>query len=48
MTVRSPKSDMKASDWEIEEAELEGIPIFDNHSPKEFVHENGKLKVYAL
>ena len=44
VTVRSPKSDMKASDWEIEEAELEGIPIFDNHSPKEFVHENGKLK----
>jgi|TARA_B100001741_G_scaffold278527_1_gene250579 NADPH-dependent glutamate synthase beta subunit-like oxidoreductase len=44
VTVRSPKSDMKASDWEIEEAELEGIPIFDNHSPKEFVHENGNLK----
>ena len=44
VTVRSPKSDMKASDWEIEEAELEGIPIFDNHSPREFVHENGKLK----
>ena len=44
VTVRSPKADMKASDWEIEEAELEGIPIFDNHSPKEFVHENGKLK----
>ena len=44
VTVRSPKADMKASDWEIEEAELEGIPIFDNHSPKEFVHENGNLK----
>lgn len=44
VTVRSPKADMKASDWEIEEAELEGIPIFDNHSPKEFIHENGKLK----
>ena len=43
VTVRSPKNDMKASDWEIEEAELEGIPIFDNHSPKEFVTENGKL-----
>ena len=35
---------MKASDWEIEEAELEGVPILDNHSPKEFVIENGKLK----
>ena len=44
VTVRSPKSDMKASDWEIEEAELEGVPILDNHSPKEFVIENGKLK----
>ena len=44
VTVRSPRKDMKASDWEIEEAELEGVPIFDNHSPKEFVMENGKLK----
>ena len=43
VTVRSPRKDMKASDWEIEEAEHEGIPIFDNHSPKEFVIENGKL-----
>ena len=32
VTVRSPKADMKASDWEIEEAELEGIPIFDNQN----------------
>ncbi|MDG2186775.1 MAG: FAD-dependent oxidoreductase [Hyphomicrobiales bacterium] len=44
VTVRSPKADMKASDWEIEEAELEGVPIFDNHSPKEFVIDKGKLK----
>jgi len=43
VTVRSPKTDMKASDWEIEEAEHEGIPIFENHNPKEFVLENGKL-----
>jgi ferredoxin len=43
VTVRSPRKDMKASDWEIEEAEMEGIPIFDNHNPKEFVLENGKL-----
>ncbi|MBU2532457.1 MAG: FAD-dependent oxidoreductase, partial [Alphaproteobacteria bacterium] len=43
VTVRSPKADMKASDWEVEEAEHEGIPIFDNHSPKEFVIEGGKL-----
>lgn len=44
VTVRSPRADMKASDWEIEDAEREGIPIFDNHQPKEFIVENGKLK----
>ena len=43
VTVRSPRKDMKASDWEIEDAEAEGIPIFDNHSPQEFIVENGKL-----
>jgi NADPH-dependent glutamate synthase beta subunit-like oxidoreductase len=43
VTVRSPKADMKASDWEIEEAEHEGVPIFDNHNPKEFLVEDGKL-----
>ncbi len=44
VTVRSPRAEMKASPWEIEDAEREGIPIFDNHVPKEFVVENGKLK----
>jgi ferredoxin len=34
---------MKASDWEIEEAEHEGIPILDNHAPKAFVLEKGRL-----
>ena len=43
VTVRSPKADMKASEWEIEDTEREGIPILDNHSPKEFLHENGRL-----
>ncbi|MFY0610225.1 MAG: FAD-dependent oxidoreductase [Hyphomicrobiaceae bacterium] len=43
VTVRSPKADMKASDWEVEEAEHEGIPVFDNHNPKEFVIKDGKL-----
>ncbi len=43
VTVRSPRADMKASDWEIEDAEREGIPIFDNHQPSEFIVENGKL-----
>jgi NADPH-dependent glutamate synthase beta subunit-like oxidoreductase len=43
VTVRSPRRVMKASSWEIEDAEHEGIPIFDNHAPKEFVIEHGKL-----
>ncbi|WP_204114940.1 FAD-dependent oxidoreductase [Shimia biformata] len=41
--VRSPFEDMKASPWEKEDAIHEGIPIIDNHVPKEFVVENGKL-----
>jgi NADPH-dependent glutamate synthase beta subunit-like oxidoreductase len=44
VTVRSPRRVMKASDWEIEEAEHEGIPIFDNHAPRAFLVENGRLK----
>ena len=44
VVVRSPKADMKASDWEIEDAIREDIPIFENHTPVEFVVENGKLK----
>jgi len=44
VVVRSPKVDMKASDWEIEDAIREDIPIFENHTPVEFVVENGKLK----
>lgn len=42
--VRSPRSEMKASPWEIEDAEREGIPMFENHVPVEFVIEDGKLK----
>ena len=41
--VRSPKVDMIASDWEVEEAEMENIPINENHVPKEFVIKKGKL-----
>jgi NADPH-dependent glutamate synthase beta subunit-like oxidoreductase/ferredoxin len=48
VTVRSPRADMKASEWEIEDAEREGIPIFDNHAPKEFLLENGKLKAVVF
>lgn len=42
--VRSPFADMKASPWEKEDAQHEDIPIMDNHVPKTYVIENGKLK----
>jgi len=42
--VRSPFAEMKASPWEKEDAIHEDIPIIDNHVPKSFVIENGKLK----
>ncbi|MDI1243750.1 MAG: FAD-dependent oxidoreductase, partial [bacterium] len=41
--VRSPFAAMKASPWEKEDAMHEDIPIIDNHVPKSFVIENGKL-----
>jgi NADPH-dependent glutamate synthase beta subunit-like oxidoreductase len=41
--VRSGFEQMKASPWEKEDAMHEGIPIFNNHVPKSFVHENGRL-----
>ena len=43
VTIRSPRKVMKASEWEIKDALHEGIPILDNHAPKNFVVENGKL-----
>ncbi|MFN0279740.1 MAG: FAD-dependent oxidoreductase [Pyrinomonadaceae bacterium] len=42
--VRSPFATMKASPWEKEDAQHEDIPIIDNHVPKSFVIEEGKLK----
>jgi formate dehydrogenase beta subunit len=48
VTVRSPREDMKASDWEIEDAEREGIPILDNHSPKEFLTKDGRLQAVVF
>jgi len=41
--VRSPFEDMKASEWEIEDAMEEHIPIIDNHVPKKFLLKKGKL-----
>ena len=44
VVVRSAFEVMKASEWEKEEAIAEGIPIINNHPPREFVVEDGKLK----
>ena len=44
VVVRSEFAKMKASPWEIEDAQAEDIPIFNNHVPREFVHEDGELK----
>ena len=41
--VRSGFDDMKASPWEKEDAQHEGIPIINFHVPKSFVHIDGKL-----
>lgn len=41
--ARKPRGFFKASDWELEDAEEENVDIIVNHSPKEFVVENGKL-----
>ena len=43
VTVRSPFDQMKASEWEIEDAMGEGIPIHDNHVPKRFIIKDNKL-----
>ena len=42
--ARKPREFFKASDWELEDAEEERIEIVVNHSPREFVVEDGKLK----
>jgi len=41
--ARKPRGFFKASDWELEDAEEESVEILINHSPKEFVIEDGKL-----
>ncbi len=41
--ARKPRGFFKASDWELEDAEEENVEIVVNHSPKEFVIENGRL-----
>lgn len=41
--ARRPRQYFKASPWELEDAEEEGIHIVINHAPKRFVVEKGKL-----
>ena len=41
--VRSGFDEMKASPWEKEDAQHEGIPILNFHVPKAFLHESGQL-----
>lgn len=41
--ARRSRPYFKASPWELEDAEEEGIHIVENHAPKRFVIENGKL-----
>jgi formate dehydrogenase (NADP+) beta subunit len=43
VVVRSGFEEMKASPWEKEDAQHEGIPIINYHVPKSFVHTNGQL-----
>ncbi len=41
--ARKPRGFFKASDWELQDAEEEEVEILVNHSPREFVIEDGKL-----
>ncbi|MEI8298770.1 MAG: FAD-dependent oxidoreductase [Pseudomonadota bacterium] len=41
--ARKSRSFFKASEWELEDAESEGVEIVVNHAPRSFVIENGKL-----
>jgi NADPH-dependent glutamate synthase beta subunit-like oxidoreductase/ferredoxin len=41
--ARRPRAYFKASAWELDDAEEEGVDILINHAPKRFVIENGKL-----
>src|SRR5436305_292259 len=41
--ARRSRKHFKASPWELEDSEEEGVEIVENHAPKRFVLENGKL-----
>ena len=42
--ARRPRGFFKASPWELEDSEEEGVEIVINHAPKSFVIEDGQLK----
>jgi len=48
VVVRSGFDEMKASPWEKEDAAHEDIPILNFMVPKEFHHDNGKLKAMTF
>jgi formate dehydrogenase beta subunit len=41
--ARRGRKHFKASPWELEDAEEEQVQIIENHAPKRFVLEQGKL-----
>ena len=41
--ARRSRKYFKASPWELEDSEEEGVEIVENHAPKRFVLENGRL-----
>jgi formate dehydrogenase beta subunit len=41
--ARRPRGFFKASPWELEDSEEEGVEIIINHAPKRMVYENGAL-----
>jgi NADPH-dependent glutamate synthase beta subunit-like oxidoreductase len=43
VVARKPRHLLKASDWELEDAEEERIDLLLNHSPDAYIIENGKL-----
>jgi formate dehydrogenase beta subunit len=43
VVARKPRHLLKASDWELEDAEEERVELLLNHSPDAYIIENGKL-----
>ena len=48
VVIRTPLDAMVASEWEIEDTRAEGIPILENHNPKDYVVEDGQLKAMTF